>query len=425
MVNYQELFELVSVSSHTLLDEWDRRIDALAQQNGSEEHLRRISKYLHQHYERHNPEPIIAETDANAIILSVNDAFCRISKYPREELVGNNINLLASSHTEPGVFTDLWNHISVGKPWIGELRNRAKDYETYAVEILIVPILDENGKPERYWSMAYDISERIAKQELLEAKNKEHHDSLQYAKRIQKAILPVNKSIDELFPDWFVMYRPKDLVSGDFYWFARSIRTAFIAVVDCTGHGAPGAFMSLIGFNLLNQIVNERKIYKPGEILTELHRGVRTTLRQDEEGSRSRDGMEVCLLAIDIYDDTFEYAGAMRPLYFWKDGELQEIKPDKLSIGGEQMEEERVFSTQELEFSDGDAVYMVSDGFVDQIGGPEQKKFSTKRLKGLIAENAKEDMKTQRALFNLVWKDWKADDEQLDDVTLLGIKFHD
>lgn len=425
MAKYQELFELISRSSLSLLEEWDRKVADLSSQNGSGEYLSNISTYLHKHFSRHNPQPLIATTDANAIVQDVNEEFCRVSKYRREEIIGQNINILASSHTERGIFTDLWNHISVGRPWIGELRNRSKDYETYAVEILIIPILDANGKPERYWSMAYDISERIAKQELLEAKNKEHYDSLQYAKRIQKAILPINKSIEELFPDFFVMYKPKDLVSGDFYWFARSIRTAFIAVVDCTGHGAPGAFMSLIGFNLLNQIVNERKIYKPGEILTELHRGVRSTLRQDEEGSKSRDGMEVSLLAIDIYDDTFEYAGAMRPIFFWKNGELEKIDPDKKSIGGEQMEEERIFATREFEFSPGDAVYMFSDGFVDQIGGPEAKKFSTKQLKSLIAENAHEDMKTQRALFNLVWKDWKADDEQLDDVTLMGIKFHE
>lgn len=420
MVDFSEIFQLVDNSTQLT-----QELSARFQNGGSANGEQRVVDAMLSHFGKHRPNPQICETDLQGIIVSVNDTWLQACRYEREEVIGQNINLLRSSRSEVGLFTDMWNTIQRGQPWRGELQNRAKDYETYSVEILVVPQLGADGKPVKYWSLAFDISERASKQEALEAKNRELLDSLTYAKRIQKTILPEKAAMDELLGDYFVLFKPKDVVSGDFYWFARNIRTAFLAVVDCTGHGVPGAFMSLIGYNLLNQIVNEKKIIRPGEILSELHKQVRNTLKQDATDSKSRDGMDVCLVAVDIFDDSFEYAGANRPLYFWRHSknELEEIKADKMSIGGEQLEEERVFKTHQLEVEEGDAIFLFSDGFTDQIGGPEQKKFSSKKLKQLIAENHHETMSVQRAMFNIVWKDWKGDDEQLDDVTLIGKRF--
>ncbi|MDW8335327.1 MAG: SpoIIE family protein phosphatase, partial [Bacteroidia bacterium] len=173
-------------------------------------------------------------------------------------------------------------------------------------------------------------------------------------------ILPSNKLLDEYFDDYFVLYKPKDVVSGDFYWFAKTIDRVFIAVVDCTGHGVPGAFMSLIGYNLLNTIVLRQNILEPGKILSELHRQVRHALKQDQDGSKSKDGMDVALLSIELYQNKFYFAGAFRPLFFVHRGEFTTIDGDKMSIGGEQLEEERNFSTHTFEYEPGDLVYIFS-----------------------------------------------------------------
>jgi len=181
--------------------------------------------------------------------------------------------------------------------------------------------------------------------------------------------------------------------------------------------------MSLIGYNLLNQIVIQKGIHEPGQILTELHNQVRATLKQDAADSKSRDGMDVCMVAVCKYVNKFEYAGANRPLLILKGDEIIEIKPTKYAIGGEQMDEERTYQNHEFKYEPGDTIYMFSDGFVDQFGGPEFKKFSTKRLKEIILANRHESLSTQRALFNIVWKDWKGDDEQTDDATMIAIRF--
>jgi serine phosphatase RsbU (regulator of sigma subunit) len=193
-------------------------------------------------------------------------------------------------------------------------------------------------------------------------------------------------------------------------------------VADGTGHGVPGAFLTLIGYLLLNQIVNEKGITRPADILYHLHIGVRTALKQDEEGSESRDGMDVAIVTLDSSKKTVEYAGANLPFNYFQDWELHTIKPDKYSIGGEQMEEERTFSHHEVQLKSGDAIYLYTDGFIDQLGGPEEKRFSTRRFRDLVLRTQHESMATQRALVNLEWKEWKDDREQLDDVTVFGMK---
>ncbi|MCS6905972.1 MAG: SpoIIE family protein phosphatase [Bacteroidia bacterium] len=380
-----------------------------------------IEKLL-QHFKDYHPLPLFAETDLQGNILYANEEFIRLSKYTASELIGKNINILRSSRMESGLFTDMWNHLKAGKPWRGELQNRAKDYNTYWIDTFICPVLDESGNIIKYWSVAFDITSQMLQKDKIEAFNQDVLESLKYARRIQKTILPSKKAMDEELNDYFVLYKPKDVVSGDFYWFNKTIDRIYVAVVDCTGHGVPGAFMSLIGYNLLNQIVLQQHIHRPGDILTELHRQVRATLRQDEDDALTQDGMDVCLCAISRFGEEVEYAGAKRPLYWVHNNQLIVIEADKMSIGGEQMEQERVFKTHILEIESGDVIYLFSDGFVDQLGGPQEKKFSTKQLKALIENNHQESMNVQKALFNIVWKDWRGDGEQIDDVTMIGIR---
>lgn len=421
MYNFQEIIKYIDRSNQTEL-----AIKEYIQQKTNHELnendiaiLNKLLKHLHDFH----PKPIIAETDLQGNIIYVNDEFLNITKYSRDEIIGENIRILRSGHVPTGVYQNLWSTISLGKAWIGELKNRTKDYENYWVSIFIAPIFNSDNQIVNYWSVAFDITERVKQKEAIEQKQNDIMESLRYAKRIQRTILPDKKAMDEVFDSYFVNFKPKDVVSGDFYWFNQVVDKAFVAVVDCTGHGVPGAFMSLIGYNLLNQIVIQKGIHEPGQILTELHNQVRATLKQDAADSKSRDGMDVCLVAVCKYVNKFEYAGANRPLLILKGDEIIEIKPTKYAIGGEQMDEERSYQNHEFKYEPGDTIYMFSDGFVDQFGGPEFKKFSTKRLKEIILANRHESLSTQRALFNIVWKDWKGDDEQTDDATMVAIRF--
>lgn len=372
----------------------------------------------------HNLNPMILEVDLEGKITYANEHFLAASKYELEDLLGQSAEILKSSHEEPGKYQDLLNHMENRKPWHEKLVVTANHYESFSVETVVSPVMDASGNITKYWALAYDITEQTSTEQELKNKNTELEDSMKYAKRIQRTILPDKKTMDKVLDDYFTIYKPKDIVSGDFYWFNASIDKVFVAAVDCTGHGVPGAFMSLIGFNLLNQIVLQRRIQAPGLILTELHKGIRQVLKQDAQDSKSRDGMDLSFLVIDRFEDRVQFAGAYNPLYWWSTAknELVIIKGDKMAIGGEQMEDERTFTNHEIEVKPGDCLYLFSDGFVDQFGGPDNKKFGTKRLKTLIEENHHEKMSVQRALFNLTWRDWVQDDEQIDDVTLIGIK---
>jgi PAS domain S-box-containing protein len=256
----------------------------------------------------------------------------------------------------------------------------------------------------------------------LEETNNWLKESIKYAKRIQNNILPSKEQISEHFDQHFIIYRPKDIVGGDFYFFTAIGTKKVMIVADGTGHGVPGAFLTMIGYLLLNQIINQMGITRPAEILNNLHKGVRATLKQDEEESTSRDGMDIAVVVYNADTGVAEYAGANLPFYYYQDWEVHEVKADKKSIGGEQLEEERIFTNHEIKLKPGDAFYLFTDGFVDQLGGPDDKRFSTRRFRDLIMRTQHESPNTQRALLNLEWKDWKEDREQLDDITVVGVK---
>jgi serine phosphatase RsbU (regulator of sigma subunit) len=197
----------------------------------------------------------------------------------------------------------------------------------------------------------------------------------------------------------------------------------YIAAVDCTGHGVPGALISLIGYFLLNNIVNNKDVSDPGDILDQLDRGVTETLKQDNEESSTRDGMDIALCKINLKTNILEYAGAHRPLYYLKNGELNEVKGDKFPIGGGQYKTRSNFTTTTLDLSTGDAVYFCSDGFPDQFGGPDNRKFSPKRIRDIIQNNTGASMQQIHQVFDQEFEAWKGNEKQTDDVLMIGIRF--
>ena len=270
------------------------------------------------------------------------------------------------------------------------------------------------------------INKEVTEQKtIIEHKNIEITDSIKYAKNIQEALLPNLNEIGNLFRNSFVLYMPKDIVSGDFYWFAKNGNTSFIAAVDCTGHGVPGAFMSIVGNTLLNEIVNDQKITAPGDILLELHKGVKVALHQSNKEFERRDGMDITLCAITKDSDVIQYAGANRPLWIYRKHrgyELEIIKASKFPIGGLELEENRVYQNHEIRVHEGDCLYLFSDGYADQFGGPKGKKFMLTNLQKTIFECVELPMLEQRQKLLTAFNDWKSDTEQIDDVLVIGVK---
>ena len=255
----------------------------------------------------------------------------------------------------------------------------------------------------------------------IEIKNKDITDSITYSKKIQEAMLPLDHLKDELFNDVFIYFQPKDIVSGDFYWYAEKNGSRIIAACDCTGHGVPGALMSMIGTNMLNQIINEKGIISPNEVLDTLNREIKKALRQDDQSTHSKDGMDVAILRF-VDENTVEYAGAHRPLWIIRNNELIEYKPSKYTIGGMQNEGEKIFVNHRIELQKDDCLYIFTDGVVDQFGGPEGKKFMSKQLRKVLLSIHNHPMTVQRQLLRDAIELWQGDEAQIDDNLVIGIK---
>lgn len=291
------------------------------------------------------------------------------------------------------------------------------------MQVNAIPEFDETDHLESVLVVSHDITERKMIEVEIQNKNKKIADSINYAKRIQNAILPNNAVIHRVIPDSFILYKPKDVVSGDFPWYVKIGDDIYMAAVDCTGHGVPGALLSLIGYFLLNDIVRSRKVSDPGLILDQLDEGVTSTLRQDQDDSKTKDGMDIALCKINMKTRKVEYAGAHRPLYVMKKNEMVEIKGNKFAIGGGIYKNQTNFTNTKLSLDKGDSFYFCSDGFPDQFGGPDNRKFGPKRLRSLITDVHTKSMKDAYKVFDKEWEDWRGDEKQTDDVLLIGIKF--
>jgi len=244
--------------------------------------------------------------------------------------------------------------------------------------------------------------------------------SINYAKRLQNTILPSDKSIKEMFPKSFVMYRPKDVVSGDFYWFKKASSKTIFAAIDCTGHGVPGAFMSLVGYNVLNQVT---KVFtKPSTILNNLNRMSAEALRFSLDGNEEiKDGMDLALCTIDEETLELEFAGAYNPVWIIRNGELISLEADKFAIGSF-VYGEKEFSNHSYQLESGDRVYVFSDGYADQFGGERGKKFMKKKFRELLLSVQPQELMAQKSILEDAFDEWKGDLEQVDDILIIGVE---
>jgi serine phosphatase RsbU (regulator of sigma subunit)/PAS domain-containing protein len=265
-----------------------------------------------------------------------------------------------------------------------------------------------------------DITDQKRAEEIIKEKNKDITDSINYAKKIQQSILPSEELLRSNFTEAFVLYKPKDIISGDFYWYTTVDDYFIFACADCTGHGVPGALMSMVGSNLLSHIVSERIQTTPGTVLMELDKRVRKLLHQDDE-PESRDGMDIAFCSIQKKKLILHYSAANRPMALLRKGKIVEYVPSKFPIGG-QFNMEKRFEENKINLEKGDVIFLFTDGFTDQFGGPKGKKFMKKnfyalleKLDGLSMPERKEDL-----LRN--FDEWKGTLEQVDDVLVIGIK---
>ncbi len=265
------------------------------------------------------------------------------------------------------------------------------------------------------------------KNEIIEEKNKNISDSINYAQRIQQAIFPPIAKIEGSLKDYFILFRPKDIVSGDFYWFSKVHTTpqnnepaqevVVIAAVDCTGHGVPRALMSIIGSTILNQSVSEKTVSSPADVLNYLNKQLANNLNS------IADGMDMTLCAINQTKMELQFAGANNPIYIVRNKELMEIKPDKMAIGGDHENfETKEFTNHIIKLEKNDCIYLFTDGYADQFGGEQGKKFKYKNFQKLLLDMQDNDMQDQKHVLNYHFEQWKGELEQVDDILIIGIR---
>jgi serine phosphatase RsbU (regulator of sigma subunit) len=263
-----------------------------------------------------------------------------------------------------------------------------------------------------------------ASKALIEEQSKKILDSINYSLRIQQSIIPASSVFTDALGDHFVYYRPKDVVSGDFPWMLKKDEYVYFAAVDCTGHGVPGAMMSMIGNLLLNSIVlNGERCKSPAEILLELHRSVVGTLKQDAEGNKAADGMDAALCRMNFNTGELLFSGAHLPLFLLRNGELEVFKGDKFPVGGMQYRNRNTYSDHCIQLEKGDRVFVFSDGIIDQTGGPENIKWMSASLKEFILSNASLTMEEMKAEIHRVFEEYKGSNKQVDDVLLIGLQY--
>ncbi len=343
---------------------------------------------------------------------------------PVKDLINQTLNSVEFNEVLATFLKDTIKTIKISKTKVeSDLTFRSKLGETI-MHISAIPEFNEN-ELETILFVSHDITEAKRIELEIQDKNRKITESINYAQRIQTSILPNNRILRQYLPKSFIYYKPRDVVSGDFPWFFVKEENIYIAAVDCTGHGVPGALLSFIGYFILNNVVDHDVSYTASKVLDLLHYGVRKTLKQDRPDADARDGMDIALCKINLKRKELHYSGAHRPLYLLRNNELQEFKGDRKAIGGipHPKKEEKEFTNYLIEIQPDDKIFFFSDGMPDQVGGEENRKYSPARIRELIMENQSMTMPQFSDLFSKDFEEYMGDHKQIDDVLLIGIQF--
>jgi len=256
----------------------------------------------------------------------------------------------------------------------------------------------------------------------IQRQRREIAESLRYARVIQKAVFPMRKLIEKSFHDHFILLMPKDILSGDFYWVNRKEREIYFAVADCTGHGVPGSLMSVLGISFLNELLARPCNYSANRLLNRLREKVMKALGQTGADDISKDGMDIALCILDKETGKLQYSGANNALYLVRKGEMMILKPDQMPVGIHAVEE-KSFSNHEIFLKNGDVIYLFSDGYPDQFGGPKNKKFMYNSFRSLLLSVSDLPLKEQKEILRTTITEWMGKQEQIDDILVMGVKY--
>ena len=381
---------------------------------------------------------IVASKTDNAIIIAdsagviewINDAGIRINGYSDELLrrfIGSNIMDFSTNDQLREIVSEC---IRSKQTRVYESAGLNATGKKRYVQTTLTPVLDENENIRKLVFIDSDITLQKQAQEIINQKNKDITDSINYAKRIQEAILPSESDLNQFFNDSFVLYKPKDIVSGDFYWFSQVGDHFIFACADCTGHGVPGALMSMMCNNILFQVINDKKIVSAAQALYEVDDKMKVLLHHGAGDQKTNDGMDIALCIFSLENNKLLFTGANRPLWLIRNNELTEFSPCKFSLGGGT--DGKIFNEQEITVHKDDLIYLFSDGYADQFGNPSEassggkkssgKKFKTSNLKKLLLSVAHLSMENQLGIINDEFEKWKGDLEQLDDICMIGVR---
>lgn len=387
------------------------------------EELQRINKELEK-------LSTVADKTDNAITIMdktgkfewVNNAFTNLYGYDIDSLVKDRGNTIFQASLNHNTKNEIRNCIINRKTVSYESSNKSASGESIWAQTTVTPILDNNGNVEKLIAIDSDITKLKIAEKGLQQKNRQIIDSIQYAQKIQKGLLPDLDKLKQVLPKVSLFFKPREIVSGDFYWFSCSKEHIYLAVSDCTGHGVPGAFMSLIGITLLNEIINEKDNYSPGEILTKLNKGILQALNASGKKNEN-DGMDISMIKIDFNTFCIEYALSNHIAYHISNNNIKALEGDIFSIGGMfACKPEESFNNHTAKMKKNDVFVMTTDGFQDQFGGSENKKFMVSRLKKLLLEAAMIDAAKRREYIEKEFYKWKGKNRQIDDVLLMCIE---
>ena len=375
-----------------------------------------------------NSPDLIIRVNLEGKIFYANPVAEEFLRVGRRYLVGNYINKVDIHPDIRDIFINSLKRVQENPEKIQfETVFPLKDSDEEKIVMFnVIPEFNEVNELETVLFVAHDITDQKKIQLELEKKNKSITESINYAHRIQSAIIPDIQRIRSYLPKSFMFYLPRDVVSGDIPWFYADENYIYLAAVDCTGHGVPGALLSFIGYFLLNNIVSTKPELNAGQILDLLHQEVRKTLRQDSEDAEARDGMDIAFCKIDYKNNKLSYAGAHRPLYYLRnDGEFIQYKATLKAIGGipRKGRIEKPFTNYDIDFQSGDKIFIFTDGYADQIGGPDGKKYKNKRIREMIMQHKDSNIFKFYELFKQDFFRWKGNYKQIDDVLLIGVEF--
>lgn len=368
----------------------------------------------------------VSMTDLSGKIEFVNNKFLQITNMESDEVLGKDFGIFRSSSVDEEFYLSLWKKLLDGQNWQGDVDYKRDDGKQFYIHTSISPMFNDDGDIEGFMAVMEDFTDIVKKENArlklmknLTVREKELTQSMNYARVLQNAILSSTESFKSCFNQYFIINRPLDIVSGDFYYVKRVKDSIIIAVADGTGHGIPGSIISALGISLMNEVVQNQQVIEANTVLHEMRDKIVTILNHGEN-KVANDGIDMALCVINIEEKTIEYAGANRPLIVVKDNNLEFFKPDRQALGFNYRATE--FSATRFEYNDNCKLYLFSDGFTDQFGGDRIKKYGRSRLLKLITSMEKVDLREQKSIICAEFEQWRGDEKQIDDMLFVGVE---